>query len=163
MAEIIIIVARSRNHAIGKNAQMPWHLPRDLRYFKSQTTGHPVIMGRRTYASIGKALPLRRNLIISRNPDFFVADGEVYPSLSTALNQTKTAEKVFIIGGGELYRAALPAADTLLITEVDTEIEDADTFFPPVDKEIWQQCSATFAAKDAANPFDLTFCRYQRK
>lgn len=163
MAEIIIIVARSHNHAIGKHGKMPWHLPQDLRYFKAQTTGHPIIMGRRTYESIGKALPLRRNIVISRSPEFSVADGEVYPSLSAALSQTKTAEKVFIIGGGELYRAALPLADTLLITEVDTEIKDADTFFPPVDQRIWQQTETTFVAKDAANPFDLTFCRYQRK
>ena len=161
MPEIILIVAQSTNRAIGRNNQMPWHLPRDLQHFKRHTLGHPVIMGRKTYESIGRALPGRQNLVISRNAAYSLQDATVCPHLPGALDAAK-GDTVYIIGGSALYHSALPVANTLLVTHVHTTIADADRFFPPIDPAIWQETAREEYPADARNPYDLTFCRYER-
>lgn len=160
---ISIIVAHSNNRVIGHQGSMPWHLPRDLQWFKSHTTGHPVIMGRKTYESIGRALPNRRNLVISSHA-IDCLDIEVYPSLSTALEAVANCAQAFIIGGGMLYRAALEAhvVDRLLITHVDVDLS-GDTTFPMIDEQDWQQDTEEFYPADEQNLYHLRFCIYHRR
>lgn len=161
--KIIIIVAQSDNRAIGRENRMPWHLPRDLQYFKKLTYGHPVIMGRKTYESIGHALPGRQNIVISRNPDLSLPDSETSTSLDSALRYVSQAEKVYIIGGGELYHNAMPQADMLLVTWVHTTIMDADCFFPEIRSDIWQQIDCEHYPADEANAYAISICRYEKK
>src|SRR5690606_21968590 len=114
--QISIIVAIDENKAIGKNNQLLWHLPNDLKFFKTTTSGHPIIMGRKTYDSIGKPLPNRKNIIITRNKDLKIGGAEVYTSLSEALAGLKEENEVFIIGGAEIYKQALPLTDKVYLT-----------------------------------------------
>ncbi len=142
---ISLIVAKAANGAIGKGNRMPWHISGDLKYFKRVTTGHPVIMGYNTWLSLGeRPLPGRRNIVVSRShsaaPD---CGAEFQPSLEAAVaaagaDAAGTSEEVFVIGGGQLYRAAMPIAGRLYITEVETVIGDAEVFFPEVDPELWK-------------------------
>jgi dihydrofolate reductase len=125
--KLVIIAALARNRAIGKDNRLPWHISEDLQRFKKLTTGHTVLMGRKTYASIGKPLPGRRNVVLSRSPLHGV---ETYPSLDAALGALADQELVFVIGGGDVYAQVLERADELFLTFVDREVE-ADTFFPP--------------------------------
>ena len=161
MPEIILIVAQSDNRAIGRDNQMPWHLPRDLQHFKRHTLGHPVIMGRKTYDSIGRALPGRQNLVVSRNPALTLPDATVCPDLPAALAAAQS-DALYIIGGSELYHRAMPLADALLVTHVHTTIADADRFFPPIDPAAWRETAREEHPADARNPYALTFCRYDR-
>jgi dihydrofolate reductase len=125
--KLAVIAAIARNRAIGKDNKLPWHISEDLQRFKRLTTGHTVLMGRKTYASIGKPLPGRRNVVVSRSP---LKGVETYTSLHAALDALADQELVFVIGGGEVYAQVLERADELLLTIVDREVE-ADTFFPP--------------------------------
>lgn len=161
MPQIILIVAQSDNRAIGRDNHMPWHLPHDLQHFKQHTLGCPVVMGRKTYDSIGQALSGRQNLVISRNPALCLADAEVCPDLASALMRAR-GETVYIIGGSELYHNALPLADALLVTHVHTTVADADRYFPPIDPDIWQVTGREYHPADAANPHDMTFARYEK-
>ena len=136
--KISLIVAMARNYAIGLNGQMPWHLPADLKHFRAITMGHPIIMGRKTFAAIGKPLPGRRNLVISHNPDFKAEGAEVFNQIDSALAQCADLEQVFIIGGASLYEAMLARADFLYLTEIDKDFE-GDTFFPEFDRQDWQE------------------------
>ncbi|NBV75579.1 MAG: dihydrofolate reductase [Methylococcaceae bacterium] len=136
--KISLIVAMARNYAIGLNGQMPWHLPADLKHFRAITMGHPIIMGRKTFAAIGKPLPGRRNLVISHNPDFKAEGAEVFNQIDSALAQCADLEQVFIIGGASLYEAMLARADFLYLTEIDKDFE-GDTFFPQFDRQDWQE------------------------
>lgn len=155
---ISIIVAIASNGAIGRNNQLLWHISEDLRYFKRITAGHTVIMGRKTWESIGRPLPNRRNIVISRSIDAGkLAGAEVYRSLEEAVeaasannnhqpvglstNNPSGESLIFIIGGGEIYRQALPLVDRLYLTLVHTPIEDADTFFPVIDYTRWNEIS----------------------
>lgn len=160
--EIHLIAAQTRNRVIGRDKSMPWHLPRDLAHFKAATMGYPIIMGRNTYLSMGKALPKRANHVISRNTAFQLPDAEVHHSLEQALTACKDAEKVFIIGGGALYSSSMALADELNITWIDTELE-GDTFFPVIDHQIWQEISRAHCAADENNPYALQFTLYRRK
>lgn len=160
--EIILIVAQDDNGAIGYAGKMPWHLPRDLQYFKAQTLGHPVIMGRKTYDSIGHALPGRQNLVITRNTALTLADADICPDLATAIARAR-GDKIFIIGGAETYRLALPHANTLLITQIHAHIAPADTWFPPLAPGEWQETQRETHPADAQNPYPLSFCRYERR
>ena len=162
MPEILLIVAQSDNGAIGHQGAMPWHLPRDLKHFKAQTLGHPVIMGRKTYDSIGRALPGRQNLVISRNAALALPDAQTCPDLATAIARAR-GDKIFIIGGAEIYRLALPLADTLLVTHVHTHVATADAFFPPIDPVIWQETARETHAADDVNRYPMCFCRYERR
>jgi dihydrofolate reductase len=141
---ISMIVAIARNHAIGRNNQLLWHIPEDLKYFKKVTSGHTVIMGRKTWESIGRPLPNRRNIVVSRGlaqqAHNSLPDGvEVYDSLEKALSAAKagTDTEVFIIGGGEIYRMALPLTHKIYLTIVGQTIDHADTFFPEIDYSQW--------------------------
>lgn len=124
------IAALSKNYQIGINNHMPWHIPEDLNYFKTLTTGKTVLMGRKTYESIGKPLPNRRNIILTHNPAFKADGVEVIHHLDEALSLCKTLDESFIIGGGQIYKAFLPYTDRLYLTLVDLIIE-GDTVFPP--------------------------------
>jgi len=155
---ISIIVAIASNGAIGRNNQLLWHISEDLRYFKKITGGHTVIMGRKTWESIGRPLPNRRNMVVSRSIDAGkLAGAEVYRSIEEAVaaasankslqpdalctNNQSDEPRIFIIGGGEIYRQSLPLADRLYLTLVHTPIEDADTFFPAIDYTQWREVS----------------------
>ena len=142
MPRLTIIVARARNGVIGRDNALPWHLPEDLRHFKRTTTGHAVLMGRRTHESIGRPLPGRRNLVVSRTPGYAPAGVEVFESLPQALQACATDEEVFVIGGAQLYDAALPLADRAIVTEIDIDV-DGDARFPALDaaplRQQWRQ------------------------
>ena len=123
-----MIVARSRNHVIGKDNQMPWKISADLQFFKKVTIGYPIIMGRKTWESIGRPLPGRRNIVVSRNSDYQANGAELVSSLEEALQSLREFERVFVIGGQQLFNQAFPLADQLFITEIELEVE-GDTFF----------------------------------
>lgn len=158
--ELVIIAAVARSGVIGKNNRLPWHLPEDLRHFKACTLGHPVLMGRRTWDSLGRPLPGRRNLVISRQPDFAAAGAEVWPGLQQAIAACSDASRVFLIGGAELYRLGLPLASEMLLTEVDLEV-DGDAHFPPWAPEQWQETRRE--RHTAASGIPFAFVTYRRR
>ena len=127
----------AENRVIGRDAALPWRLPRDMRRFKDLTTGHPVIMGRRTYDTLPRPLPNRRNLIITRNVSYDAPGAEVFHSLDDALAASSGSDEVFVAGGQEIYHLSFPRADRVYLTVVHT-ILDGDTFFPPFDIDDWQ-------------------------
>ncbi|MCM3738909.1 dihydrofolate reductase [Oceanobacillus luteolus] len=162
---ISLLVAMDRNHVIGSQNDLPWHLPDDLRYFKEKTTGNTMIMGRKTFDSIGRVLPNRRNVVITRsnNPD--LPDGvEVIHNLETLKewNDNNSAEEFFVIGGGEIFKQVLPFADRMYITWIDEEFE-GDTFFPEFSLHEWELTSKTKGKKDEKNPYDYYYLVYDRK
>lgn len=136
---LALIAARARNGVIGLDNRMLWHLPEDLAYFKRVTLGKPVVMGRKTFESIGRPLPGRLNIVVTRNPDWQAAGVQVAHSLDAALALAAAAapEEIMLIGGAELYRQALPQADVLYLTEIDAEFA-GDAFFPEVDLARWR-------------------------
>jgi dihydrofolate reductase len=135
---ISIIVAVARNGVIGREGALPWRLPADLRRFKALTMGHTIIMGRKTHESIGRLLPGRRSVIISRQPGYAVPDAVVADSLEAAIAAAGDSPELYVIGGGEIYLAALPVADRLLVTEVDAT-PTGDAQFPPIDRTVWRE------------------------
>jgi len=140
---ISMIVARSRNHVIGRDNQMPWKISADLQFFKRVTMGHPVIMGRKTWESIGRPLPGRRNIVVSHNADYEATGGELVGSLEEALKSLSEFERVFVIGGEQLFTQAFPKADRLYITEIDLDIDGGDTFFEVPNASDWQEVERT--------------------
>lgn len=161
-----IIVAVAANNAIGKGNDMPWHISEDLKYFKRVTSGHTVIMGSNTFASIGsKPLPKRRNIVVSRRMQEGLCEGvEYFNSLPAAIESAQAGDdEPFIMGGGMLYTAALPLADKLYITEVATAIEDADTFFPAVNRNEWLEVSRSEQYTDEKSGLKYTFVEYVRQ
>ena len=155
------IVAFSRNRVIGRDGDMPWHLPEDLKFFKRTTRGKPVIMGRRTFEALGKALPGRRNIVITRNPGFSASDCQRAASLDAALALVDSAEEAFIIGGGQLYRQALPRLDRLYLTEIDTEIP-GDTFFPAIDEAEWREVWRGYHPADQRHTWPFVIRQLER-
>ena len=137
---ISILVAVARNGVIGREGALPWRLPEDLKRFKALTMGHAMIMGRKTFESIGRLLPGRRSVVVSRQAGYAVPGATVATSLEAAIASAATAPEIFVIGGGEIYRAALPRADRLLVTEVDA-MPEGDAFFPAVDRGVWRETS----------------------
>ena len=138
--EIVLVVAMSENRVIGHDGDLPWKISADLKHFKTVTMGHPIIMGRKTWDSIGRPLPGRENIVITRNPDFEV-DGVVRaPSVEEALNRCRDAgaDKAMIIGGGQIYADVIDIADTIELTEVH-EVVDGDTVFPEIPSEVWRE------------------------
>ena len=135
---ISMIVARSRNHVIGRGNQMPWKISADLQFFKRVTMGHPVIMGRKTWESIGRPLPGRRNIIVSRNADYQATGGELVGSLDEALKSLSEFDRVFVIGGEQLFKQSFDKADRLYITEIEIDV-DGDTYFEIPDPGNWQE------------------------
>ena len=156
-----LIVAMTKNRVIGHQNKMPWHLPAELAYFKRITTGHPIIMGRKTFDSIGRPLPNRRNIVVSRNAHFRSPGIDVSHSLESALARCAN-ENPFVIGGASLYAEALASAQKLYITEIDADLI-GDTFFPPIDNSVWKEESREVRAKDEKNIYDLQFVVLQRR
>ncbi len=137
---IAFIAAVARNGVIGKNQDLPWRIPEDWAYFKKMTMGKTMLMGRKTFESLGKPLPGRKHLVITRQTDYPAPPGvEVYQTIADAL-AAHPHEDIFVIGGGEIFREMLPLADTLYITHIDQDY-DGDTFFPPIDPKIWKEIS----------------------
>lgn len=160
--QLSIIVAAADNLVIGNNNSLIWHLPADLKHFKALTSGHTVVMGRKTFESIGKALPHRRNIVISRCTSFRAEGCEVVASIEEALQWTEQEEEVFIIGGGRIYREFWERADRLYLTWVHTAVE-GDTFIPPIDKRVWKEVSRQDCLADEKNEFDYSFVEYHRQ
>ena len=165
--EKCIIAAIADNGAIGKDNALLWHIAEDMKYFRRTTTGNPVVMGFRTFLSIGRPLPKRDNIVISTRLWNDAPEGvKVVASLEEAYSLAEIAVgagRIFIMGGGETYRRALPTADKLYITHVHTVIEDADTFFPMIDTAIWEVESATPAATDPETGYAYEFQVYKRR
>ena len=160
---IAMIAAMANNRVIGKNNQMPWHLPADLKHFKKVTLGKPVIMGRKTYQSIGKALPGRRNIVISRQSEAQSSDAEWVQSLEQALALVQHDAEVMIIGGAEIYRQVLPLADTLYITDIELEVE-GDAHFPDYHiAAAWQETASEYHDADEHNPHPYRFRTLNRE
>jgi dihydrofolate reductase len=162
--KISMIAAMAHDRVIGKDNQMPWHLPADLAHFKRVTLGKPVLMGRKTFESIGRPLPGRRNLVISRNPGY-QADGiEVVGSVEAALAllASSAVEELMVIGGGHLYGQLLPRADSLYLTRIDLAVA-GDTRFPAFDDGQWQRIASEPHPADEKNPHPYCFETWQRR
>jgi dihydrofolate reductase len=160
---LALIAAVARNGAIGKDNGLLWRLPADLQHFKRTTVGAPVVMGRRTWESLPAAfrpLPGRRNVVVTRNSGWAAPGAEAAPSLEDALDLLRDAERVFVIGGGELYAQALPLADLLVLTEVDADF-DGDTFFPVWDRSAFEELSRDSQVSDAGWAYH--FVTYRRR
>lgn len=167
MTLLSMIVATADNNIIGKDNDMPWHLPADLAYFKKVTLGKPIIMGRKTYESIGRPLPGRRNIVISRDENYFAAGVDTVTSVEQALalvdgsDGNETVEEIMVIGGGAIYKHCLPNADRLYVTHIKATI-DGDTQFPNYDDGCWEKTGSELRSSDDNNAYDLDFCVYQR-
>lgn len=164
-APLALIAALDRRHAIGRGNALPWHLPADLARFKQLTLGQPILMGRKTAESLGRALPGRRNLVLSRRDAVPFVGMERVASLAAARQQAAEdgAGWLWVIGGGEVYREALPEAERLCLTWVETEVADADAFFPPFSATIWQEVARQRHPADARHPFAFSFAEYRRR
>ena len=159
-----IIVAKAKNNIIGKNNKMIWHLPEDLKHFKNLTTGHTIIMGRKTFESLGKPLSNRKHIIFSQNPDFKVNDENVEDvhSLLQIQDLIEGKEEAFVIGGAMIYNFLMPYVKKMYVTEIEKDFE-GDTFFPIIDSEIWKEVSREKGIKDENNNLDYYFVTYERK
>ncbi|MBU3538044.1 dihydrofolate reductase [Polynucleobacter sp. UK-Gri1-W3] len=149
---ISMIVARSRNHVIGRDNQMPWKISADLQFFKRVTMGFPVIMGRKTWESIGRPLPGRRNIVVSRNAGYQATGGELVGSLDEALKNLSEFPRVFVIGGEQLFKQAFDKTDRLYITEIDLDVKGGDTFFEVPNPASWKEIERTPGSEG-----DITF------
>lgn len=163
MTELSLIVATANNNVIGKDNDMPWYLPADLAYFKKTTLGKPIIMGRKTFESIGRPLPGRRNIVISRDDSYQAEGVEAVTSVTDALALVSDVEEVMVIGGGAIYAHCLPFATRLYVTHINADI-DGDTQFPVFDtNKDWLKISSELVQANDNNAFDLDFSVYQRK
>lgn len=160
---LTIIAAVAQNNALGKNNDLIWHLPNDLKRFKKITLGHHVIMGRKTFESLGKPLPNRTTIIISRKPDYKVSGCITVNSLEEAINAAKADDHPYILGGGEIYQQALTYAEILDLTLVHHPFEEADTFFPEIDFSQWDEISREDFKADENHRYDYSFVRYKKK
>lgn len=159
-----IIVAMDENRAIGKDGRLLWHLPNDMKFFKETTSGHTVIMGRKTYESLPKgALPNRKNIVISSNHATQYDRCIICHTLQQALTLTDTEDEVFIIGGGSIYEQALPLADKLYLTVVHHVFNDATVFFPEINGSQWLETAKTEYGQDEKNPYPHTMLTYVRR
>lgn len=158
---IAAIVVTDLKNGIGKNNQLLCHLPADLKFFKATTMGCPVIMGRKTYESIGRLLPGRKNIIITRRSDYRVTGAEIFHTVEHAIGSC-TEEKIFIIGGAEIFKQTLGITNELYRTLIQHKFEEADTFFPAIDQQpfklVWEECHE----KDEKNPFAYCFQKWER-
>ncbi|HET8831546.1 MAG TPA: dihydrofolate reductase [Casimicrobiaceae bacterium] len=159
---LALIVAVAANGVIGRDGKLPWHLPADLRHFRALTTGHSIIMGRRTWQSLPRALPDRQNIVVSRQTDFTAAGALVVRSLNDALGAVDRPEPAFCIGGGELYRAALPLSRVAYVTEVAGEYS-GDATFPKLDAAHWREASRESHVADDTGVIDYAFVTYERR
>jgi dihydrofolate reductase len=167
MVELAVIVAAADNGVIGRSNALPWHLPEDLRYFKRVTMGKPIVMGRKTYESIGRPLPGRANIVISRQENYAPEGVQVVPGLPEALALAEEialidgSSELMVIGGAQIYRAALPIARRLYLTQVHAEVE-GDAFLPDIDWKQWREVSRQHHSAGDTNPFDYSFVVFER-
>lgn len=160
--EKCIIVAIADNNAIGKDNALLWHISEDLKFFKRTTAGCPVIMGRKTFESIGRPLPKRTNIVVSRGfdaPEGIIVVGSLSEAYTVA---DGSYERCFVIGGGQIYAQALADADRIIVTHVHTVIEDADTYFPQIDPSVWEVEDRSEMFRDEESGFDFEFVTYKR-
>jgi dihydrofolate reductase len=157
-----LVVAAARNGVIGRGNALPWHLPEDLKYFKRLTLGQPVLMGRKTWVSIGRPLPGRDNLVLTRDLNFVAPGARVVHSLAEACAAVGTAPALRVIGGAELYRLALPEARVLYLTELDADVE-GDVRFPPWRREEWRETAREAHAADERHAFGYAFVTLERR
>ncbi|HEY4539665.1 MAG TPA: dihydrofolate reductase [Faecalibacter sp.] len=159
---IKLIVAKASNNVIGDKNNLIWHLPNDLKHFKNLTTGHPIIMGRKTYESLGRPLPNRTNIIITRDQNFIDDQIIITHSLEQALAKAnEIQEDVFVIGGGEIYKQAMEYVDVIYLTEVHHEF-NGDTYFPEIDEESFEEVERVHHMKDEKHPYSYSFITYKR-
>jgi len=163
MTELVLIAALGRDYAIGKDNALPWHLPADLKRFKALTLGRPLLMGRRTAESLGRALPGRRNLMLTRGGVVPFAGMEAVASLDAALRTLGDADQLCVIGGGEVFEATLPLASRMHLTWVDAEVEGAQAFFPRFDPDRWEVYAREPHAADERHAYDFEFVDYVRR
>ena len=158
-----IIVAKAKNNIIGKNNSLLWNLPEDMKYFKEKTLGHAVIMGRKTFESIGKALPERENIVFSQNPDFKVKDENVkiVHSMLEIKEYIDDEKENFVIGGAMIYNLLMPYVEKLYVTEIDKDFE-GDAFFPKIDEKMWKETTRIKGNVDNKNDFNYDFVVYER-
>lgn len=160
---VSLIAALDRHFAIGKGNTLPWHLPDDLKHFKALTVGKPVLMGRKTAQSLGRALPKRRNLVLTRSGEVPFAGMEAVASIEAALALAKAdGPELCVIGGGEVYAQTLAVATRLYLTHVDTVVDDSDAFFPRFDRALWREVARTPHPNDATHAFAFDFVDYVR-
>ncbi len=161
---VSMIVAAGEDNAIGKDHDMLWHLPNDFKFFKRTTLGHPIIMGRKTIESLGKPLPGRVNMVITRNKGFEMEGVEVFHDLKKAVSKAKKldTEEVFVIGGGQIYELGMNLADRIYLTRVHGTFPEANVYFPEVDQEKWDLIESTFHPKDERHAYDMHFLTYDR-
>jgi dihydrofolate reductase len=157
-----ILVAMAKNRTIGVNNTLPWRCPEDLKHFKTLTMGHHMIMGRKTFDSIGKPLPGRTTVVVTRNNDLSISGCVIAHSLKEAIVACGSDKEVFIVGGAELYRQALPLVDTLYITEIQQDVE-GDTHFPAFDKSVWREIAREVHSQETPQPLEYHFVTYRRK
>lgn len=158
----ILLVAAGLNNEIGIENKMPWHLPRDLKFFKETTKGHPVVMGRKTYEAIGKPLPDRTNIVISGRDNWFEEGILIVPTIKEALKfAAKIDPEVYIIGGGQIFEQTMPVADRLLLTRVHHSFP-ADVYFPVIDEKVWRLVEERPEPADELNAFDVVFQVWER-
>ena len=161
-AKLALIAAMAKNRVIGRDNTLPWRLSDDLKRFKALTLGHPIIMGRKTWDSLGRPLPGRENIVISRQTDLRIEGAQVFSSLEAVLAHCAAQPIAFIIGGGQLYTQSLPLADTLYLTEVDTQV-DGDAYFPEFDATQFHETACERHAADEKNEHNYSFIELNRK
>ena len=160
---ISLVVAAAENNAIGKNNQLLWHLPNDLKFFKNTTWAGVVIMGRKTFESVNKPLPGRLNIVITSNPDWHYENVKTAQSLEQAIEIAKAEnfKEIFIIGGGEIYKQSMPLADVIYLTRVHTQME-GDTFFPVIEEDKWSLKSSNGFEADEKHAYNYSFEKWER-
>ena len=161
MTQLSLIVAMDENRLIGSNNDLPWHLPADLAFFKRTTMGKPIIMGRRTFESIGRALPGRRNIVVTRDPEFSAEDCEIVNGIDAALELCEDEAEVMLIGGASLYRQAIERATRLYITRIRHSFT-GDTWFPEFDEGEWKVENQEDFEPDQSNPYAYSFIKFVR-
>ena len=159
---VSLVVAASKNNVIGRDGELPWHLPEDLRHFRRITTGKPVIMGRKTFESIGRPLPDRHNIVMTRDPDYAAEGCDVVESVAEALDVAGDADEVMVIGGGQVYRDFLPRADRIYMTRVQAEVQ-GDTRFPRIEGNARRLVSAELHAADEKHEFAFEMMVFERR
>ena len=158
-----IIVAKAQNNIIGKENKLIWHLPEDLKHFKELTTGHTIIMGRKTFESLGRVLPNRKHVVFSQNPDFKVDDEnvEIVHSMLQIQEYIENEEENFVIGGAMIYNLLMPYVTKMYVTQINKDFE-GDTFFPRIDENVWKEVSREKGLKNEENNLDYEFITYER-
>ena len=160
--EIVIVAALARNGVIGRDNGLPWRLKADLQHFRALTMGHPILMGRNTWESLGRPLPGRRNMVVTRDPQFRADGAETFASPEAAIAAAADAERIFVIGGAQLYASMLARAERLVLTEVWADVE-GDAHFPMLDRDDFIEERRDSRQADADNEFDFDFVEYRRR